>query len=167
MSWRIGGVALGLLVTAAIAVQGPIGFSTAYVSTESALAAALFPAAAQRVEYWRQLGFSLPPEWWLMVGLFIGGGVSALLARRKGATPAPAIPRLWTVRFGGSRALRFAMAAAGGFLVIFGARLAGGCTSGHVVSGISQLAVSGMVFAGAVFLAGIPVARALFGRSTP
>ena len=165
MSWRTGGIALGLLVTAAIALQGPIGFSTAYVSTEAALAATLFPAAAQRVEYWQQIGFGLPPEWWLMVGLFAGGGISALLARRKGGAAAPAVPAMWTARFGAGRALRFSAAAAGGFFVIFGARLAGGCTSGHVVSGISQLAVSGMVFAAAVFLAGIPVARALFSRS--
>ena len=161
MSWRVGGVALGLLVTAAIGLQGPIGFSTAYVATEATVAAQLFPAAAHQVDYWKQLGFGLPPEWWLMVGLFIGGGVSALLSRRK----APAVPAMWAARFGPGRALRFAAAAAGGFLVIFGARLAGGCTSGHVVSGISQLAVSGMVFAAAVFLAGIPLARALFARS--
>jgi len=35
--------------------------------------------------------------------------------------------------------------------LIFGARMAGGCTSGHVLSGGMQLAVSSLVFAAFVF----------------
>ena len=34
--------------------------------------------------------------------------------------------------------------------MIIGARLAGGCTSGHFLSGMSQLAMSAMVFGGVV-----------------
>lgn len=45
-----------------------------------------------------------------------------------------------------------------GFLLIFGARMAGGCTSGHMMSGIMQGSVSGFIFAGAVFIVAIPVA---------
>ncbi len=39
----------------------------------------------------------------------------------------------------------------GGFLLLFGARMAGGCTSGHVISGGMQLAASSLVFAVFVF----------------
>jgi uncharacterized membrane protein YedE/YeeE len=39
----------------------------------------------------------------------------------------------------------------GGFLLLFGARTAGGCTSGHVISGGMQLAASSMLFAFFVF----------------
>lgn len=46
----------------------------------------------------------------------------------------------------------------GGFFVIFGARFAGGCTSGHAISGGIQLALSGYLFMAGVFLAGIPTA---------
>ena len=63
-----------------------------------------------------------------------------------------------------TRARRDVDAFAGGFLILFGARLAGGCTSGHVLSGVSQLAISGMVFAAGVFASGIVVARSLYGR---
>lgn len=45
-----------------------------------------------------------------------------------------------------------------GALILFGARLAGGCTSGHMMSGMMQSSISGFVFALAVFLAAIPVA---------
>ena len=46
----------------------------------------------------------------------------------------------------------------GGFIFLFGARLADGCTSGHMMSGIMQGSVSGFVFAIAVFVVAIPVA---------
>lgn len=46
----------------------------------------------------------------------------------------------------------------GGFLLLFGARMADGCTSGHMMSGMMQGSVSGYVFAAAVFLVAIPTA---------
>lgn len=46
----------------------------------------------------------------------------------------------------------------GGFLLLFGARFAGGCTSGHMMSGMMQSSVSGYVFAGVVFATSIPTA---------
>ncbi len=46
----------------------------------------------------------------------------------------------------------------GGFLLLFGARMAGGCTSGHMMSGIMQGSISGYVFALSVFAIAIPIA---------
>lgn len=43
----------------------------------------------------------------------------------------------------------------GGFLLLYGARMAGGCTSGHMMSGIMQSSLSGLVFAVSVFAVGI------------
>lgn len=43
----------------------------------------------------------------------------------------------------------------GGFLLLYGARMAGGCTSGHMMSGIMQSSLSGFVFAVSVFAVGI------------
>ena len=45
-----------------------------------------------------------------------------------------------------------------GFLLLYGARMADGCTSGHMMSGMMQGAVSGYIFAGAVFAVAIPTA---------
>ena len=45
-----------------------------------------------------------------------------------------------------------------GILLIFGARMADGCTSGHMMSGIMQGSVSGFIFAASVFAVAIPVA---------
>lgn len=46
----------------------------------------------------------------------------------------------------------------GGFLLLYGARMADGCTSGHMMSGIMQGSVSGYIFAAAVFAVAIPTA---------
>ncbi len=46
----------------------------------------------------------------------------------------------------------------GGFLLLYGARMADGCTSGHMMSGMMQGSVSGYLFAGAVFAVAIPTA---------
>lgn len=46
----------------------------------------------------------------------------------------------------------------GGFLILFGARMADGCTSGHMMSGIMQGAVSGYIYAAAAFAVAIPTA---------
>ncbi|WP_343207887.1 YeeE/YedE thiosulfate transporter family protein [Anaerolentibacter hominis] len=46
----------------------------------------------------------------------------------------------------------------GGFILLYGARMADGCTSGHMMSGMMQGSVSGYLFAAAVFAAAIPTA---------
>lgn len=45
----------------------------------------------------------------------------------------------------------------GGFIILYGARMAGGCTSGHMMSGMMQGSVSGYAFALSVFAIAIPV----------
>lgn len=53
---------------------------------------------------------------------------------------------------------KYAPSFIGGFLLLFGARMADGCTSGHMMSGMMQGSVSGYVFAIAVFATAIPTA---------
>lgn len=47
----------------------------------------------------------------------------------------------------------------GGFLMVVGSRMAGGCTSGHGISGMSLLSVSSFITMGAAFGWGAAVAR--------
>jgi uncharacterized membrane protein YedE/YeeE len=88
---------------------------------------------------------------------------SLLAARLSGTRPVGAIPALWRARFGSSRTLRYAAAFVGGAVMLFGARLAGGCTSGHGISGGLQLATSSWVFLAAMFAGGITTAFTLYG----
>jgi uncharacterized membrane protein YedE/YeeE len=71
---------------------------------------------------------------------------------------------LWARRFGASRGVRYAAAFIGGAILLFGARLADGCTSGHGISGGLQLALSSWVFLVSMFTAGVAAAFMLFGR---
>jgi hypothetical protein len=47
----------------------------------------------------------------------------------------------------------------GGFIMLFGARWAGGCTSGHGLSGVGQLAAGSIVVTLMFFAGGIAVSR--------
>ena len=74
----------------------------------------------------------------------------------------PAIERVHAAEH--STRARYMNAFTGGFLIVFGARIAGGCTSGHIISGITQGALSGFVFAAAVFAVGIGTAKLIAAR---
>lgn len=53
---------------------------------------------------------------------------------------------------------------AGGLLLIIGARMAGGCTSGHIISGGMQLALSSWLFAIFVFAAFLITGRLFYNK---
>ena len=69
---------------------------------------------------------------------------------------------MWVDRFGDSIALRGVIGFAGGALMAFGARLAGGCTSGHGISGTLQLNAGSWLTVVCMFSAGIATAMLLF-----
>ena len=72
------------------------------------------------------------------------------------------MPPMWQAQFGSSHAKRYGAAFLGGAMLLFGARLAGGCTSGHMISGISQLALSSFIFGVVTFGAAILMAKFLY-----
>ena len=72
------------------------------------------------------------------------------------------VPQMWSARFGDSITLRGVVAFAGGVLMAFGARLAGGCTSGHGISGTMQLNVASWIAVVCFFIGGVAVAMLLF-----
>ena len=72
------------------------------------------------------------------------------------------LPPMWKARFGDSIALRGAVAFGGGILMAFGARLAGGCTSGHGISGTMQLNVASWIAVICFFIGSMAVAIPLF-----
>lgn len=70
---------------------------------------------------------------------------------------------MWVDRFGeNSILLRGVIGFLGGLLMAFGARLAGGCTSGHGISGTLQLNVGSWLTVICMFLAGVGTAMLLF-----
>jgi uncharacterized membrane protein YedE/YeeE len=75
------------------------------------------------------------------------------------------MPAIWRERIGDSRLRRYLWSFAGGAILLFGARLACECASGHGISGGLQLSVSSWVFLAAMFLTGV-VTALLFYRKT-
>ena len=159
LHWLAGGVLLGAVLLVAVALVKPLGVSTQYVRAVGGIAELCAPGAAAANPYLAEQGVKLGYGEMVVLGIPLGALLaSALLGRRtREAVPAP-----WAERFGPSRALRFAGATAGGFLLLFGARMAGGCTSGHILSGVSQLALSSLIFAVAAFGSAVLLARALY-----
>ncbi len=157
--WWLAGSVIGLLLTLAVAIAAPIGMSSEFAYTGGRIVSLLFPQAAQN-PYWQgKLGLGW--ETMLVLGAFIGGALAAWLTRK----PSLQVPSLWAQRFGADHWKRYAVAFFGGFIMLFGARLAGGCTSGHMISGVSQLALSSFIFAATIFATGVITAKWLYDFS--
>ena len=168
-SWSpyVVGAGIGVLSWFAFAsADQPIGITTAFEHTAALGVKAAVPDVERTNEYFAaKTAEGKPPkigwEWMLVVGVFVGALLSAWLS---GDRTRLKVPDLWRWRFGDSTALRFTAACAGGALMMFGARLAQGCTSGHGISGALQLAVSSWLFVAVIFDVGIAVAYSIFGR---
>jgi uncharacterized protein len=96
-----------------------------------------------------------------LIGTFLGALASSLIS---GRFRIETVPSVWRERFGASVSKRMIAAFAGGALAMYGARMAGGCTSGNGISQGLQLAVVGWTFIAAIFATGVPTARMIFGR---
>lgn len=157
------GVLIGLLqVPAFLLIGSALGASSSYVTLSASLAALVDPGVEAMPYAAKHL--SGAKNWWqvaLVAGLALGALVSSLLS---GSFRRGAISPVWARAFGTrSPGVRFAAAFAGGFLILLGARIADGCTSGHGISGMAQLAVSSFIAVGAMFAGGIATAL-LFKR---
>lgn len=146
-------------------VNTPLGISTPISSVASLCAA---PIAGQEAvasnAYWKKFPFKWDYHMLFLVGTFIGSLASVVASR---TFRLEAVPTVWAERFGVRAWPRLVAAFMGGVVIMFGARMAGGCTSGHGISGSLQLAVSSWVFFLTLFGSGVISAFALFrgGRS--
>ncbi len=153
------GAAIGLLNIAAFAVfRKGIGISGAYESSAALAARHVAPDAAHVNEY--VTARKEPPKFnwesWLLLGTIFGG----MAAARTGSGQDALQPdgHLATQ----PKRSPFA-SAAGGALLMFGARMADGCTSGHSLSGTAQGATSSWLFTPLMFGVGSLLARSARG----
>ncbi|MCS7279264.1 MAG: YeeE/YedE family protein [Thermodesulfobacteriaceae bacterium] len=87
-----------------------------------------------------------PDAYWifyLLLGAFVAGFVSSQV---RGEFKFILLHENWKKYKNQCRLSRAIWALIGGFLIIFGARLAEGCTSGHILSGGMQIAFSSLIF---------------------
>ena len=181
--WFTGGIALGMVFLLAVLLAKPIGVSTQYVildgivwntlsddlitknpSAKSGYASTNAYLNKSGGKYAKNIANPLNYSFIFVLSIILGGFLSA---RTGGPHPTASdriAPKVWRSRFGEGGTVRYVVSFFGGVVILFGARLAGGCMAGHTMSGIMQTSISGYLFAIGVFLAGIPLAILLYGR---
>ena len=143
-------------------VNKPIGMSTE-VSKFSGWAASLFVGWDNVSEnaYWA----SKTPAFGYSTVFLIFTGVGAFISAWFGKDLSfERVPSVWAEYQGASVGKRMTASFIGGAILLYGARMAGGCTSGHGISGTMQLALSSWVFFPAMFITGYATALLLFRK---
>ena len=145
LRWFYAGTGLAVLnfvVFLSSITNRPIGASTSYPYLADWLTGITGNEYFQKIQE--------PGNWEL---IFLAGAVLSglILSLIRGDFKLVLIYDNWKKYKGNSPVQRIVWAFTGGFILIFGARMAGGCTSGHILSGGMQLAVSSLVFAIFVF----------------
>lgn len=162
--WYVAGPLIGLTVPALL-ILGNKAFGIS--SSLRHMCAACFPANIKFFQYdWRKEVWNL----FFVGGILIGGSVAAgLLASDQplqidehlraelaayGITNISSLVPAQIFNFANLLTLQgFIMMVLGGFLVGFGTRYAGGCTSGHAIMGLSNLQLPSLI-ATCCFMAG-------------
>lgn len=141
LAWppAVAGVLIGLLQLALVfAVGDTVGGSSAYCTVTSQIL--VTKSMEAKVPYLAPFKRGLA-NWWQVFyvgGAIFGGFMSAFASGSLGSVPGVSLQSAFI----------------GGFLMLFGARMAGGCTSGHGISGVSLLMALSMLAAGAMFAGG-------------
>ena len=137
----------------------PIGASSFYATVAGFVGKAVAPRHTDSLEYFKSNPPKLNWEVAFVLAAIVGAAVAAFTG---GGLVNEWLPPMWTARFGDSIALRAAIAFGGGALMAFGARLAGGCTSGHGISGTLQLNVASWIAVICFFIGGAAIANLMF-----
>lgn len=140
----------------------PIGASSFYATLAGMIGKVFARKHVESLTYYK----SNPPIVdWEFAFVFAAVGGAFLAAWSGGELTGEWLSPMWEARFGeGTIALRAGTAVLGGMLMAFGARLAGGCTSGHGISGTLQLSVGSWIAVLAFFIGGVAVALSLYAQ---
>lgn len=170
--WYVGGVLIGLTVPVLLLAGNKLlGVS----SVMRHVCAACFPAGIDFLKYdWRKQSWSI----FFAVGIVIGGFIGGVLL----ADPQPEAIAPKTIQVLAQSGIRFnkgflpqdifnwhflftlpgfLILVIGGFMVGFGTRYAGGCTSGHGITGLSTFQWPSLIAVMSFFAAGILSAKYL------
>ena len=176
-NWKIGGILLGAVFFAAVLLVKPIGVSTQFVILDGIVADLVAPDFITRSEdgytstnaymaksdgaYARNAANPLNYSFVFVLAM-AGGAFLSALAKGGIGNDERRLPAVWVRTYGDTPWRRYAVVFLGGFVVLYGARLAGGCTSGHMMSGMMQTSLSGYIFAAGAFLTALPTALLMY-----
>ena len=155
------GALIGVLTMLTLAFsKKPVGASSAYSDLAGLAGRAIAPRHIGSLKYYQE---HKPAVSWTVVFVLGAVGGAFLAAWTGGELTGFYLQDMWVARFGAdSYLLRTLLAFAGGAIMAYGARMAGGCTSGHGISGTLQLAVGSWLAVICFFIGGIAVAMLLY-----
>ena len=180
-NWVVSGIAIGFVFLIAVFLVKPIGVSTQFVILDGIAWDAVDNDVVVKDEKAKK-GYSSPNAYLnksggkyakniakpvnysfiFVVAMLAGGLLASLLQVSPTDRKSLNSPQVWRDKYGHSLSKRFIASFIGGILVLFGARLAGGCTSGHMISGMMQTSISGYLFAVGAFVIAVPVAILMY-----
>lgn len=155
------GILIGLLNVGALLVsKKPLGASTSFLKLGGMLYGLFNKKKVEKNEYYQK---KTPEVDWgvmLIIGIVIGSFISSITS---GDFKVVSTPLMWSIGVSDSFPLRFVASLIGGIFLGVGARWAGGCTSGHGISGTSMLSVISWVATIGFFVGGIASGFLIYG----
>lgn len=154
------GVVIGLLqIPTFLLMDTALGASSSFVTVAAHIASVVDPGV-EKIKYLSSHMWG-PKNWW-QVAVVVGIALGAFVSMKMSGARRAAISPVWARTMGTSTLwTRAPIAFLGGFIMLLGARIAGGCTSGHGISGIAQLSVGSTIAVAAMFAGGIAAAALL------
>jgi len=129
-----------------------IGASSFYAHLAGFLGKLIAPRHTKSRAYFKDSPPRVDWEFVFVVTVIAGGAIAAFTG---GEFANEWLSSMWVTRFGDSIALRAMLAFGGGMLMAFGAHLAGGCSSGHGISGTLQLNLAAWISLICFFIGGV------------
>ena len=152
-------VASALATTHWLGKTSYLGASTTFVRAAGLLAQSVAPEHVAANEYFTATKVKVDWQFMLVLGIFLGALGSSLADK---SFKWEKVPPVWEQHFGPNIWKRALGALGGGMVAMIGARLADGCPSGHGLSGLMQLSLSGFVALAMFFGAGVLLARLIY-----
>jgi len=138
-----------------------LGASTTFVRAAGLIEQTVAPEHVATNEYFKKEKVIVDWQFMIIIGIFLGALVASQTDK---SFKLEGVPPAWEERFGPSIGKRAIGAFLGGIVAMVGARMADGCPSGHGLSGLMQLSVSGFVALAMFFGVGILVAGIVYRR---
>lgn len=159
------GAAAGLLLTASVAIEGQFFGTSTTFPRFATLVLDTVGIDLSATDFYQARDGGLTgaafPNWQLLFVIGIGLG-SFISSKLSGTYKREELPPMWVERFGSNVKTRIWWSLLGGTIAMLGARMAGGCPSGHGISGFSQLGVSSFIALSMFFAGGILTSRILY-----
>lgn len=153
LHWAMGGAGIALVTLALLLIGNQrLGVSTGFESICSLVVRAPY---FQRPSLLASNGWRIP----LLIGLVLGGFLSAVLGG--GWEPTWDLGR-FDAEIGWGPGGKILWMFGGGLLIGFGTRLAGGCTSGHGIFGLSNLELPSLVATLSFMAAGVVTSNLIY-----